>query len=472
MNFQSQINVVWAYLKFLGLFGVLSVGGIAYTQQSEGGLSVGFFEVDVTPPVGSPLAYDLMTWVDQPLSARGVVILGGARPVVLCSVDWIGIGNGGHEAWKEALAEAAGTRPDHVAIHTVHQHDAPVCDFSAYRLLSDAGLADEFMDPAFMRSAIAQCALAVQKANRNPVQVTHIGVGASEVSEVASNRRIPGADGRVQATRWTATTDPALRDAPVGIIDPLVRLISFWNEEKPLGVLSFYATHPQSYYRTGGANPDFPGMARTFRQTQLNGLPSIHFNGAGGNIGAGKWNDGSPGNRIQLAIKLARGMEMAWKLTEKSPVSASSLSWLVQTTQIPPREEADMEEFRKTLNSPDAPIAARKEAAAYVAWLSRLAPGSAGISCEISRLRLGHAHIVFLPGEPVVEYQLMASAMRPDQFIAVAGYGDYGPGYICLGAHYDEGGYESSIRASRVSRHFEPQLRQVLENLILDSPQH
>jgi hypothetical protein len=35
-----------------------------------------------------------------------------------------------------------------------------------------------------------------------------------------------------------------------------------------------------------------------------------------------------------------------------------------------------------------------------------------------------------LPGELFVEYELAAQAMRPDRFVAVAGYGDYTPGYI------------------------------------------
>lgn len=58
-------------------------------------------------------------------------------------------------------------------------------------------------------------------------------------------------------------------------------------------MLSFYATHPQSYYRMGIPNPDYPGIARFFRQLAVPEALHIHFTGAGGNIGAGKYNDGS-----------------------------------------------------------------------------------------------------------------------------------------------------------------------------------
>ena len=41
-----------------------------------------------------------------------------------------------------------------------------------------------------------------------------------------------------------------------------------------------------------------------------------------------------------------------------------------------------------------------------------------------------NARILFAPGELFVEYQLAAKAMRPDLFVTMAAYGDYGPLYI------------------------------------------
>ena len=36
-------------------------------------------------------------------SVRGVVLIGVGKPIALCAVDWIGIGNGGHDAWREPV---------------------------------------------------------------------------------------------------------------------------------------------------------------------------------------------------------------------------------------------------------------------------------------------------------------------------------------------------------------------------------
>ena len=135
--------------------------------------------------------------------------------------------------------------------------------------------------------------------------ISHLGLGKAEVFKVASNRRIPTADGKVK-TRFTATKDPALRAEPEGLIDPMLTLISFWNGTQAVALVSHYATHPQSYYRTGIPNPDFPGVARFLRQLALPTALHVHFNGAGGNIGAGKYIYGAHSNRLVLAEPLWR----------------------------------------------------------------------------------------------------------------------------------------------------------------------
>ena len=48
-----------------------------------------------------------------------------------------------------------------------------------------------------------------------------------------------------------------------------------------------------------------------------------------------------------------------------------------------------------------------------------------------------------MPGELFVEYQLAAQDMRPGGFVAMAAYGDYGPGYIGTRIAYSQGGYET-----------------------------
>jgi len=425
-------------------------------------LKVGVFAVDASPPIGSPLAYDPTRGVSQSLSCRGVVLRGEGRPVVLCAVDWIGIASDGQREFRQALAAAAGTGTERVVVHTLHQHDAPVCDFSTDRLLARQGINREIFDAGFDRDVIARAAAAVRTATMQARPVTHLGLGQAEVAMVASNRRILGSDGKVQHVRWTACKEPEVRAMPVGTIDPLLKMISFWDGTEPVAVLTYYATHPQSYYRTGLANPDFPGMARDQRQ-EATKAPHIHFNGAGGNITAGKWNDGAPENRQVLADRVAAGMAKAWANTMKTPIGAVDLLWESIPVALPPAPHLDETRLEADVHDVAKSVRERAKAASELVWLRRC---HAGETIDVSCLRLGKARVLHLPGELFVEYQLAAQRLRPDLFVAMAAYGDYAPGYIGTAVAYSQGGYETGPHASLVAPTVERILMDVIERLL------
>src|SRR5688572_18877738 len=97
------------------------------------------FTADVTVPLNHGMMGGkwLSKRVVDPLEARGIVLLGGEAPVVFVSVDWCEIRNEAYERWQNVLAEAAKTHPHHVMITAIHQHDAPVADLGAEKLLRD-----------------------------------------------------------------------------------------------------------------------------------------------------------------------------------------------------------------------------------------------------------------------------------------------------------------------------------------------
>ncbi|EMI19475.1 hypothetical protein RMSM_03602, partial [Rhodopirellula maiorica SM1] len=289
------------------------------TNQTKTGLSLATFDIDATPPVGFMMAYDrVKDHGELGLRCRGIVIMGSGDPIVLCAVDWIGIGNQSQDVFRQRIAKAAGTTPSRVAVHTLHQHDAPRCDFGAESLLNQVGASDlGAHDGTFARRIIDRLVASIDSSLKTATPVTHAGFGTAHVNDVASNRRLQDETGKVVATRYTATRDAKLRAMPVGTIDPVLSSLSFWNGDTPVAVLSYYACHPQSYYRTGIPSPDFPGIARFFRSQDAPGPLYVHFNGAGGNIGAGKYNDGSKPNRLILAKRVADAMQHSMETTEK-----------------------------------------------------------------------------------------------------------------------------------------------------------
>jgi hypothetical protein len=84
---------------------------------------------------------------------------------------------------------------------------------------------------------------------------------------------------------------------------------------------------------------------------------------------------------------------------------------------------------------------------------------------DLCCLRLGNAYVLHMPGELFIEYQLAAQAMRPDDFVAMAAYGDYGCGYIGTEIAYSQGGYETGL-VSRVAPQVEGVLMEGMRELL------
>jgi hypothetical protein len=64
----------------------------------------------------------------------------------------------------------------------------------------------------------------------------------------------------------------------------------------------------------------------------------------------------------------------------------------------------------------------------------------------------------------MVEYQWFAQRGAPQQFVAVAGYGDGGTGYICTREAFEQGGYEPT--ATAISRDGEAVLKSAVRQLL------
>lgn len=411
--------------------------GVSGCAGGVGGrLRVSAFAADVTVPVGHGMMGGawLSRRVVDPLEAHGVVIQGAGDPVVFVSVDWCEIRNDAYLRWQEAMAEAAGTRPERVMISTIHQHDAPVADLGAEARLRAKGLEGTVCDPAFHEEAVRRVARAARESMRFAAPVTHLGTGRADVREVASNRRYGMPDGSVRWDRTSATRNAFAKEAEAGVIDPWLRTLSFWNGRVPLACLHFFAVHPMSHYGQGDVSWDFPGMARTRRRREMGGVPQVYVSGCSGNVTAGKYNDGSPGMRAVLAERLREAMARAWDATERRPVRGAEFR--VARVQLEPRvtDGFDVATLESRLKPGVRPFD-QCLAAMGLSWQARVA---AGRPIEVPCLDFGGVCVVLLPGESYVEFQLHAQALRPADFVCVAGYGDGATGYVPTERHREE----------------------------------
>src|SRR5262249_41230976 len=177
----------------------------------------------------------------------------------------------------------------YVAVQCVHPHNAPFADLEAEKFLQEAN-GPPSLDLKFHERAVALTADALKASLAKTRRFTHLGTGQAKVERVASNRRIVGPDGKGKFIRYSATKDPNIQAEPEGLIDPWVKTLSFWDGDKPLAALHYYATHPMSYYGDGRVTSDFCGLARDKRRQDNPEIFQAYFTGCAGNVTAGKYN--------------------------------------------------------------------------------------------------------------------------------------------------------------------------------------
>ena len=395
------------------------------------------FSADVTPPLGHPCmggGVAPVALIDDPLEAHGFVLIGPERPLVFVAVDWCEIRNDAYERWRAALATAAGTTHERVLVTSLHQHDAPIADLAAERLLEQSGAAGRICDLKFHDVAVRGVARALASSLPSAKPVSHFGIGRGRVEQVASNRRYVLPDGTLGFNRTSATRDPALRSMAEGTVDPWLQTLSFWNGDRPVAALSCYATHPMTHYGKGRVSADFVGLARRRRQGDDPSIAQIYASGCSGNVTAGKYNDGSPENRPVLADRIYRGMVAAWDATTRHPLE--QLSFRVVPLLLEPRGGPGftVEDLRKRLTADPKPFG-QCLAALGLSWRQRVADGRA---IDVPVLDFGAACLVLLPGETYLEFQLAAQALRPEAAVLALGYGECAPGYIPIERAWEE----------------------------------
>ena len=424
------------------------VAGALLTSDSvaadkPGDLRLATFRFDVTPPEGHSLCGGWIrpvVGVDDPLEAMGYVLLGIGEPIVVCAVDWTGLANSAHIQWRKALADAARTTIDRVAVQCVHQHNAPFACMDAQAIVQEQGDLPDIVNPVFFDRCLKNAGDAVTKSLKKTTPVTHIAHGEARVEKVAANRRIIGLNGKLISQRGSSSRKPEHHRFPEGLIDPMLKTVAFYNGNKKLVASHFYACHPMSYYGDGRVSADFCGLARRRMQKQEPDCLHLYFNGCGGNIGAGKYNNGSKEARIELTQRMFDGITTSNATLKPEPIR--SFAWETEDILPPLDPRFNEEQLLVGIRNKTNRVVARNRPSYTVAFIRRV---KEGIPITLSSLHVNDISMLHLPAESFIEYQLRAQAIAPNRFVACAAYGDGGPWYIPVKEAYPQGGYAVGV---------------------------
>lgn len=423
-------------------------------------LRVAAFTCDATPPLGEPMLWaNPLQKVVTPLLAKGIVLEDGTNRYVLCVFDWCLIGNESNLNFRRALADAVGTPGARVSVHTVHQHAAPYADEGASRLLDAAPQPLTHLSSDYLAGLRARLAAAAGEAVKRMEVFDQIGTSEAKLERVGSQRRLHDENGKLYLRFSTGALQTKLAEAPEGDIDPMLKTITFAHGDKVIARLHFYASHPQTFCCDGRASADFVGEAREELE-QAEGVPQIYFTGCAGDVTVGKYNDGSPEAYAGLKQRFVAALKASVAATKFMP--AKSIGWRTDFVKLPLRDEKAevIAESRGWLEDVKQNEINRVfKGATRLAYIERLER-----PVELSALQLGDVWLVCLPGEPMVEFQKFTQRLRPKDFVAVAGYADAGPSYVCTDAAIAEGGYEPS--AGNGGKGTEQELKAAIERLL------
>ncbi|MCL4204195.1 MAG: neutral/alkaline non-lysosomal ceramidase N-terminal domain-containing protein [Pirellulaceae bacterium] len=210
----------------------------------ENRLRVGVAEVDITPPLGYPMAgyyhERLATGVKDPLKARAMVWIDGDCQAALVICDLTGIAVDFSLHVRRRAAEATGIPAEHIVVAATHSHTAPDYTRDLYQhLAGDDSAGDRPRHAARMIEAAVEAIVQANQAARPAV----IEAGSAiQRTPVSFNRRFVMRDGSVRT--WMRLDHPEVIRA-AGPIDPQVGMavVRTVDGERPLAVLSNFALH-------------------------------------------------------------------------------------------------------------------------------------------------------------------------------------------------------------------------------------
>lgn len=450
----------------IDLFLVLALAALFVCSVDAQEAKLGHFQIDATIPIGHRCMGVLpqkSTRISDSLELHGFVLLGKEQPIVVVAVDWCEIRNKSYDQWRDRLAKVASTVPERVLLSSLHQHDAPVIDSGAQDLLDGVGLRNELFDSGFHEDVLRRAEEALSQAIQEARSVTHIGYAASAVREVASNRRVVDGAGKVSFARGSSSgRESIFREADVGLIDPWLRTISFWDQNQCLVEYHTYATHPMSYYGRGEVSSDFVGLARKRLARLDRSIHPIYASGCSGDVTAGKYNDGSPQAREELTAKIVDAM-----LANRNSVQRSAISkgWSFRAARLVLDYTRDgslqKEVLERELHDSSLPTEKRILAAMGLASWIRSVERSQPIDVPCVDFEI--AKLVLFPGESFVGYQHLAQEISGGVPILPVGYGESWTGYVPTDKAFADGFHESWLW---VAPGAQSRIEQVLKELL------
>lgn len=411
-------------------------------------LKIGFARLDMTPPLGVPMAgyffERLAEGVLDPLYLNAVAFSDGENAAVVMTCDLEGIASVTMDQWLPQIAETVGLPKEALFIACTHTHTGP------HLAGNTLGKYDEQYDAWLLRRMCDTITMALRDCR--PLKEMQVYEGI--LPDTTYVRRFKMKGGYYQT--WAEWGDPNIEDIACQP-DETMRIVRIFREEGPEIVLVNFQMHPDcisgSLY-----SADFPGFVRTNVEAARENTRCVFFNGAEGQLIAGDFRKPrgpqTPEIRYTNALRLGKKVSdfILAHMDEAKSFAGEGVSFghrvlACKTKRDPSRlAEAerliDIHENGDELNEigPDW-VATPLVTEAYT--LRRLELGKIDyIDIPVSAVGAGGLSFLGIAGEPFCEIGQAIRQQSPYAVTFVVCKTNGSEGYYPTAEAYDQDGYE------------------------------
>lgn len=421
-------------------------------------LQVGFARVDITPPLGYPIAgYFNVRYADgilDNLYVDAIAVSCGETTGVLIAADLLGILAQDAKAFRKKIAEENGIPQDAIYLSCTHTHTGPQTYPQPFGDLEEKWRF--YLD--FLTSRFSDAVrLALQ--DRKPAKM---GWGVTELDQIAYKRRFRMKDGTIRTN--PGVLNPEIVE-PVGEVDKELALVRFVRENGGDVLLVHFGVHSDTVTGNKFA-ADYPHYLRQALEGALPGVRCSFFCGAQGDVGAVDQMKGRLFPREASNPSLARHMGYAMagavlqiynkvKFTEVDSVAFGICEFEAPSNRA---EESKLPWARKIMELYEAGkddeinamgIRGGDEAMTRVTMVAearrilQLEHGPDSFTLPISGVRIGEVALVGFPGEPFTDIGVGLKESSPYALTMPCCLVNGAEAYFPLRDSYDEGGYEA-----------------------------
>ena len=425
----------------------------------------GYASVNINPPLGIRVAgyfieRNAKGFLDD-LEVGALVLKLGKSKIAMVSVDHCGIANPIMDKFYKVIKERTSFNKNNVFISATHTHTG--ADIAASLDENNPNCKEQGEYVKFLGERIAD-AINLAEADLKDAKMGYIVGYAPE--RVAYIRRYKMKDG---STMTCPPVDDPNISHPLGELDQRVNVVRFDRVGGETVVLVNYGLHADTV-NGEMISSDWPGWMRRTLDKALDGVKTMFFNGAEGDVGStnvhpkdGDMNDTeisfdnemkSPGMARFVGRAIAGTVLQVYDKVKYVPVEDIKIITknIEIAANVPSKEELPLaHEYR------DLHLAGRDDLIPYKAMelttvvaealrMCRLENGPESFTLNLTGVKLGEIAFVGIPGEPFTDIGVGIKEAEGWGLILPCALTNGSRGYFPMQSAYDDGGYE--VRSS------------------------